>query len=317
MSIMRGPIQRRLHISESIDESVSLNETYHLNFARIFSQINRKHFPQVDEQGNALNYIVAVKQASPDHTGNSQVVTAITTANQGYVTKAAVKAWHRARNKMLRREGITKKQLGPYSRSLRFPMTASDTTITGGGAPGTAGEWTYTKFAVESPQDTEDTSGDVTSANLVDDYSLTLTGASVKESAEEGETKYTTVGIIESWLQSRRQKSDFVQTDSTEMDHETNPLYNILSGTMASEEVLEIVEDHQKELAPYSTQDSAWTDKFDAGRLTSAVNIVDQTIITAPCGLAQFTVTSQNSDSDTATDSTVSWEFELLDVVPM
>lgn len=314
------PMQRRVQFTELIDESQSASgsvdgttEYYHFNWARVFSKVNRRALPQVDEKGNALNYIVAIKQTSPAHIGNSQMTTVISTANQGYVTKAAIKAWDRARKKMLRREGISLKSLGPYSRNLRFQLEDGTEYHP---AELVSGEWTNTKFAVEAPLDDDNTSAEIDAEDLVDSYTLTLCDASVKETAEEGETKYTTVGIIDSWLAARRSRSDFVSTD-TGIDHETNPLYNILSGTQASEEVLEIVDDAMKEEAPYGTGNSSWYGLFHGGRLDSAVNVVDSTIVTCPAGLMKATFTSSDSDGNTSTDATVAWDIELLDIVPM
>lgn len=317
---MRMPMQRRILFSELIDEDQSASgsvdgtsEYYHFNWARIFSGVNRRHLPQVDEKGNCLNYIVAIKQTSPADIGSSQFTSVIETANQGYVTKAAVKAWFRARNKMLRRDGISLKSLGPYSRNLRFQLEAGTEYEP---SELVHGEWTDTKFAVEAPLDDGNTSAEIDAEDLVDTYSLTLTGASAKETAEEGETKYTTVGIIDSWVAARREKADFISSD-TGIDHETNPLYNILSGSMASEEVLEIVDDSQQEEPPYATGASHWRGLFDGGRMDSATHMPDSVIVTCPAGLMKATFTSQDSDGNTATNSTVAWDVELLDVVPM
>lgn len=313
-------MHRRVQFTELIDEDQSTSgnvsgtsEFYHFNWAHIFSTVNRRYCPQVDEKGNALNYILAIKQTSPAHTGNSQMTTTIETANQGYVTKAAIKAWDRARKKMLRREGISMKSLGPYSRNLRFQLEDGTEYHP---AELRAGEWTKTKFAVEAPLDSDNTSAEIDAEDLIDDYSLTLCDASDVETAEEGETKYTTVGIIDSWVAARRSRSDFVSTD-TAIAHDNNPLYNILSGSMASEEVLEIVEDAQKEEAPYGTDATTWRALFHAGRLDSAVNVVDSTIVTCPAGLMKATFVSSDSDGSATTNATVAWDVELLDVVPM
>jgi len=309
-------MQTRVVWDETIDESSSLSETKYFNWAQIFSSQNRRYLPQVDEKGNAFNYIVAIKQSSPDHTGNSQVKTTISTANGGYVTKAAIKAWHRARVKMLRREGLSLKSVGPYMRSLRFGLNVSN----GGGGTSESeladGEWTVTRIAAETAMDSADASDPLEADNIIDDYTLTLCDDSVATgSAEGGGTKYTTVGIIASWLDSRRSKADFISAD-TAIDHEANPLYNLLSGSLASEEVLEIVQDNQAEEPPYG-DDSKWDDLFPQAELVSAVNAHDSTIVTCPAGLMQAVVTSVNTDDNTATDSSITWTVELLDIVPM
>lgn len=302
-------MQNRVLWSELIDESDALSETHDFNFARIFSNYNRKNLDQVDQNGNCLVYTVGIKQRSTGVSGALAIQTDISTASNGYVTARAVKAWHRAWRKMLRREGVSVKQLGKYGKTLRFPLTVSDsydnTLITG--------EWTDTKIAVESPQDTSSTTA-LESDDMVDTYGLTLTGDSVKETAEAGETQYSTVGIIDSWLATRRKPRADSPADDT-IDHETNPLYNILSGSMASEEVLEIVENMQIEEPPYTPD--AHDGLFAQGRLYSSSQSGDYTVVQCPAGLMRAVVTSLNSDASTSTDVTVNWEIELLDVSPM
>lgn len=310
-------MQTRSFWSETIDESSNTTETKYLNFALHFSRLNRRYLPQVDEKGNALNYIVAIKQRSRPAAASSnahQVISTMNTANNGYVTKAAIKAWHRARVKMLRREGFSLKDLGPYHRSLRFAL---NTSSGGGDAFSTGGEYSATRIAVETAMDSANASDTLEADNIIDDYTLTLCDDTVATgSAEGGETKYTTVGIIASWLDSRRSTSDFINADVS-IDHEANPLYNLLSGSMASEEVLEIVADHQQEEPPYGA-DTVWDDLFSQASLSTTIQSGwDQTIVSCPAGLMQMVIQSLNSDGNTDTDVIVDYSFELLDIVPM
>jgi hypothetical protein len=305
-------MQTKLLWSESIANAAT--ETYEFNWARHFSALNRKALDQVDAKGNALIYRVGIKQSNGDVTSQSAIDTDIKTASNGYVTARAVKAWHRARLKMLSREGIGLKQLSPYTRQLRFPLTASDDYS----GELNAGEWTHTAIAVEAPQDGDSTDA-VESDDLVDTYTLTLTGDHVAESAEAGETQYTSVGIIEAWLNARRRTAGIAVdgSDEVSINHETNPLYNLMSGSMASEEVLEIVEDSQKEEPPYSGTSTVHSGLVAQGRLYSSQHAADYTIVDCPAGLMHAAITDQNPDGDSGTAAAVRWEVELLDVYPM
>lgn len=312
LGAFRTLMQTKVLWTELIDESASLSENYQFNWARIFANVNRKNLDQVDGKGNALVYTVGIKQRSTGVGGALGVSTEIKTASNGYATARAVKAWHRAWRKMLRREGITLKQLGKYGRTLRFPLTASDSydnTLI-------SGEYTHTSIAVESPQDADSTTA-LESDDMIDTYSLTLTGDSVAETPEAGETQYSSVGIIDSWLKARRKIGgpDTDGSDETVIDHENNPLYNLTSGSMASEEVLEIVSDMQKEEPPYSAD--AHDALFAQARLYSSSQSGDYAVVQCPAGLMDATIVSQNSDASTLTDVTVEWEIELLDVSPM
>jgi hypothetical protein len=288
-------------------------EVHTFNWAKIFSALNRKSLDQVDAKGNPLVYRVAIKQSVGDATSQSAINTILSTASNGYVTARAVKAWHRARLKMLSREGISLKQLSPYRRQLRFPLTVSDSYS----VELSQGEWTNTSIAVEAPQD-----GGVTTAvgsdDLVDSYTLTLCGPSVAESAAAGETKYSTVGIIDSWLNARRDTTGTANdgTDEPRINHELNPLYNLMSGSMASEEVLEIVEDAQKEEPPYSNVASVFTGIVPQARLYCSQHTADTAVVDCPAGLMSASITDQDpAAGDVA--AVVHWDIELIDVFPM
>ena len=305
-----------MQVKLSWDEQLTNNTTeiHDFNWARHFSKVNRKALDQVDKDGNPLIYKVGIKQSN-DNVSQSAIDTLIYTATNGYVTARAVKAWHRARLKMLKREGVSLKQLSPYSRQLRFPLVQ--------GTPNydsrlNRGEWTNTKISVESPLDSATGTGYLRAADIVDTYTLTLCGDHVKETSTVGEQKYTSVGIIASWLNARRKTvgTSVDGSDEEAIDHETNPLYNLLSGTMASEEVLEIVEESQKEEPPYSPTDDEHRDMQFQGSMYSSQHQADYTIIECPAGLMRAVITDQNADGGGSAPQ-VRWEIELLDVYPM
>ena len=303
-------MQNRILWQEQIADGGSA--TVHFNWAHAFSMVNRKMLNQVDSKGNTLVYRVAIKQSASAGT-QSDITTNISTASNSYVTARAVKAWHRARMKMLQREGITFKQLGKYDRTLKFPLTASDSYQ----GELSVGSWDHTKFAVESALD-EDGATALKAEDLLDDYTLTLTGASVAEASAGGEQQYSTVGINHSWLQARRDPRGTGTSDESSIDHEANPLYNILSGSMASEEVLEIVQDSQNMDPPYPSNTESGTGSFyglvEQGKLYSSQHQIDAVVIDCPAGLMQAVI-----DNGTVGDSAdvVEWQVELIDVFPM
>ena len=93
-----------------LDESGANNDD--VNLAHLFSSVNRKMMAPVDKKGNAQMFHVQVKTLC-DH-ASDELRTTIKTANTGYVTKQAVKAWYRVWRQKFRDAGISLKDLGPY-----------------------------------------------------------------------------------------------------------------------------------------------------------------------------------------------------------
>ena len=85
-----------------------------------------------------------------------------------------------------------------------------------------------------------------------------------------------------------------------------------MSWSMASEEVLEIVQDAQAEETPYEAD--AHDGLFTQGALTCAHSSSDYTIVQCPAGLMQAYIVAEDGGT---VDPTLRWEIELLDVSPM
>ena len=84
-----------------------------LNLPKILSSYNRRGYNNVDERGNAQLYTVSASLIATNANGY------ILAAPNTYVTKRAVKDWHDAWVRRLRKAGIKRSDLGPYMKYLR------------------------------------------------------------------------------------------------------------------------------------------------------------------------------------------------------
>lgn len=303
--------QNRITWSEVLASGT--DETVYIDLPRAMSRINRKQYVQVDGQGNAQVYLIRIKQNTftDTPTGSSEVQSILQTAPNNYVTKAAVKAWHRARVRMLERQGISLKQLSPYTRHLRVAFDGSDTNEN----ELYVGPIELTKFAVEAQLDS-DVATALTAAAMVDGYTLTLLGDHDIESTDPT-TKYNTVGVNKSWLDARRQPMNSNEAaaepattlDHLQINHEENPLYEILAGSSIAEEVSEIVEDEQLMAPPWTNSDHYAP--MTQGYLYTSHNAQDEIVIEVPLGLLKVEL------QELRAGGTVSWTIEVLDIYDM
>jgi hypothetical protein len=289
-------------------------ESHYFDFAQIFSKFNRKQYHQVDSKGNAQMYLLKITQAS--HTGADQgdVKTVLSTAPNSYVTKQAVKAWHKARVAMYDRIGVSMKSLSPYTRNLRMEL---DTSAPSGGTD--AAELTSNtpelSTMVQAAQFDESETGALTGDDMVDSYTLHLLDDHVT-SATSPTTKYTSVGVNKAWLDARRQPlqdNDPVSTEQelTAVQHETNPLFEIRALSGIAEEIGEAAQDEQNHMPP-------WTNDTQYGLVSSAIlytanNSTQEVIIEVPCGLLKASITDLRSTNNVDVD----WNIELLDIYDM
>ena len=234
--------------------------THVLNLPKLMSGINRKTFHNVDEQGNAQLYTIAVSA----HGVNTEGL--VWSAPNTYYTRKAVKAWHQARVKMFKRAGISMKSLTPYARTLRPYLDVNhengttteldtETAVSGGIVPPSTGEWTYSSAAVTVPME-ESANVDTRARDMVDTYRFTLMGDHVAESGEatsgavSDQDSFVSVGMIYGWLTSFSNKSDSAEAADM-IDFDDNPLRQLLSDSVSSEEALEIAEDVELEDPPF------------------------------------------------------------------
>ncbi len=289
-------------------------ETHYFDFASVFSKFNRKQYHQVDSKGNAQIYLLKITQASFTGADQGDIETNLFTAPNTYVTKQAVRAWHKARVAMFAKAGIKMKTLSPYTRNLRMELDAS--------AP--SGGTTSADFAVSSELSTivnagqfdESNTGAVTGDDLVDSYTLTLLGDhDVTQTAET--TKYTTVGVNQSWLDTRRKPYAVAEgsletgVSATTIQHETNPLFEARALSGIAEEIAEVAQDEQSQPPPWA--DATQTGLIRSAGLYTANNSTQEVILEVPCGLMKATVHDLRSSNNVE----VTWNIELLDIYDM
>lgn len=301
------------------------NSTHVLNMPKLMSGINRRTFHNVDEQGNAQLYTLAISAQGIDAEG------VVWSAPNTYYTRKAVKAWHRARVKMFKRAGISMKSLTPYARTLRPYLDVNhengttteldtETSVSGGIVPSSVGEWNYSSAAVTVPAE-EASQGDgvdVRVLDLVDTYRWTIMGDNVVEATDDSNSNapadqdsWVSVGMIYSWLSSFANRSDSAETtDMTDFDD--NPLRQLLSDSISSEEVLEIAEDIEKEDPPWDRDGSYYQTAYNYEFVSSTQQQGNSKIIQVPCGLLNVTLENAHSETDA-----VALNIEVLDIQDM
>jgi hypothetical protein len=292
---------------------------------KLMSSINRKTFHNVDEQGNAQLYTLAVTAHGVDVEG------LVWCAPNTYYTKKAVKEWHKARVKMFRRAGISMKSLTPYARTLRPYLdvnhengttTELDTenTPAGGVIPSFTGEWTYSRAAVATPMENTAVGTSIGVSDLVDTYSFTLMGDHVTEDATaddpdeslgaSDQDSFVSVGMIYGWLSSFSNKGIIGSTEVTAFDD--NPLRQLFADSASSEEALEIAEDVELELPPWDRDGDYYQTAYNYEFVSSTQQQGNLKIIQVPCGLLNVTFENIHDAQDN-----VALNIEVLDIQDM
>jgi hypothetical protein len=217
------------------------------------------------------------------------------TASNSYVTKQAIKAWHKVWASKLKEAGVTMKDLGPYGRVFKPRLNASDSNFGSAGEVG-RGEWNYSDI-VTVPAANPSQNLDVEAVDLSDQYTLSILGSTTDETGTGAETrKFENVGMIESWMASRKTPlgaDDTTGDDSVDEDllfGQDNPLLLARGGNVASELMLDEVRDLQKDEPPYSESD--FISVYTQGIVNTDANLMGECDIIAPCGLVQVTTTA-------------------------
>jgi hypothetical protein len=306
-------MQTKIVWSESISDGAT--ENHYFDFPQIFSKFNRKQYHQVDSKGNAQVYLLKITQASYTGADQGDVRSNISTAPNTYVTKQAVKAWHKARVAMFDKAGIKMKTLSPYTRNLRMELD------TGAPAGGTDAAELVTgspelSTMVNAGQFDEANTGAVTGDDLVDTYTLHLLDDHVVTQTAET-TKYTSVGVNQSWLDARRKPYQVADLSletgmsATTVQHGENPLFEARALSGIAEEIVAVAQDEQIQPPPWSDGDQ--TGLIAAAAMYTANNSIQEVIVEVPCGLMKANFTDLRSTNAV----NVVWNIELLDIYDM
>lgn len=276
-----------------MQQTIILNEsaanTDDVNLAHLFSSVNRKILEPVDKKGNAQMFHVQVKTLC-DHASN-ELRTTIRTANTGYVTKQAVKAWYRVWRQKFRDAGISMKDLGPYG-SVFKPRLQNRTYGSGGdfwgGVSVRSGEWNYSDVIFDNPV-AVGSSDSLEADDMVSQAKLYLIGDSHAVSGAGDETEdFQGVGMIHSWVGSRAGSPGSRAGDAS-LDARPladNPLIFARADKMASDTLLEEVRDLAIDEAPYT--DSDLDDLYVQAIMNHSAADSGLATVSAPCGWLQI-----------------------------
>ena len=260
------------------------------NAAHVYSTLNRKMIAPVDNAGNCQGFALNVKVYS-----DAANTATFETASNSYVTKQAVKQWFRAWRASILAAGTSFKDLGPYGRVFKPRLQASETLL-GSGTEIGRGEWNYSDMVVTASVDPSSTAA-LEANDLNDQYLLHITGSTVAQTGTGDETKkFTSVGMIESWLGSRKgpagAESGTSVPASLQIDQD-NPLQLARGNRVSSELMLDEIRDLQVDEPPYDHLNLA-------GLYTQAIvktneHLMAECDIVAPCGLVKVTTTAAST----------------------
>ena len=290
-----------------------------LNLPKILSSYNRRGMNNVDERGNAQLYTVSASLLGANANGS------ILAAPNCYYTKRAVKDWHDAWVRRLRKAGIKREDLGPYMKYLRpflnrahyeshtsdditgvDPITELDEEVySWDGSSGVkeaivpkwAGEeWTYTEI-VHTNALPGGTGTSATGDRAVAEYFLTLCD---QDADDDAVYDVKTAGIIYSWLGSFTQRPTPTEAETIVQADDTNDnrLLSLRDSDLSSGELSEMLEDSVQEKAPWDRDGSSYYTPTITGGVMAARSGSSNTIIAeVPCGLMQLNI--ENDDNGT------------------
>jgi hypothetical protein len=298
-------------------------QSFYLNLPKILSSYNRKGMNMVDGNGNAQLYTVSASLIG------SNANATLSAAPNCYPTKRAVKDWHAAWVRRLRKAGIRRDDLGPYMKYLRMYLDrahyvgAGGTAISGvtgvaeldteeidtsasAGSQGSqmfpkwAGEeWSYTEIVHTNPAD--GASNSLTAASrLVGEYSLTLCDQDA-EDADASNRDLITGGMIYSWLGSFTQTPTPTEAETLidPTNQKDNSLMSLRDSDLSSAELLDMAQEAVQEKAPWDRDGSSYYTPTVTGGVMAARSGSSNTIVAeAPCGLLLFKGTNDANGSE-------------------
>lgn len=283
------------------------------NLVRDLSWMNSKNHEHTDRDGHVLGYICNIKI----HSSKINSI-GISTAPNTWKMRNAFRKWHAYRDMMFTEAGVTDSEKGRYGKTIRPYLDAS---MKGGTIkdpvgwdqddtpPAQTQEWTYTQIAAAPGFAAAGTGTD--GKEIVDVYDLNITGVNqVAHTATNGTEYYTSVGMIHSYNQDRQEQPLFDLADSSQfIAGQNNPLALLKQGgSVSGGEVMDIVEDQEREAPPYDITDNGWSTQLYSADImqispgydgTSSVPVLKQSQVFVPAGLLRIGA-ADNSDSTAA-----------------
>jgi hypothetical protein len=283
----------------------------YFNLCRDLSWMNSKNHEHSDRDGHVLGYICNVKIM-----GDTSNFLQFAIAPNTWKMRNSFRKWHAYRDMMFSEAGVTESEKGRYGKTIRpyLDSLMSAGTIKDpvgwditGTPPVQTQEWTYTVIASNPGFSAKATGSD--GQSLVDLYDLNICGVNqVAATSPEGSETYTAVGMIHSYNQDRQEQPLFDLADSSQfIAGQNNPLALLKqSGSVSGGEVMDIVEDQEREAPPYDITDDGWSTSLVLADImqinpgydgTSSVPVAKTVQMFVPAGLLKINATATDSSA--------------------
>jgi hypothetical protein len=256
-----------------------------VNICRDLGAINRKAIHQTTSKGVPLVYHCRVTVYRTPDTSDADLLTEVKaiTVPQNWVFRNAAVKLHAARNKMFKKNGITKSMLGRYASTIRYGWDGTDVDlfnspldIAGGTLWDETGseKWDLSQIAISTDTDLK----------------VLLCGASHPD--EEASVSAATFNLATAYLNSRKPVAFDDQTDA-----DTPAAYSIIRDMFMNyqaatdDEVLTIAETTQDH-PPYDADDvdGPFTQCVEQGRCHTGQGTasISSIVVDVPFGLLQL-----------------------------
>ena len=295
---------------------------YH-NIARDLSWMNSRNHEHSDRDGHVLGYICNIKI-------HSSVTNSIgfSVAPNTWKMRNAFRKWHAYRDMMFEEAGVSDSEKGRYGKTIRPYLDQSMKSGTikdpigwdiSGTPPAQTQEWTYTQIAASPGFGTA--AAGTNTGDIVDVYDLNICGPNqVSSTTPDTEADYySSVGMIHSYNQDRQEQPLFDLADSSQfIAGQNNPLALLRQGgSVSGGEVMDIVEDQEREAPPYDITDNGVSTRLAAADImqinpgfdgTNSVPVMRQTTMFVPAGLLKIAAADD-------TDANAAILIEVVDIV--
>lgn len=315
---MKFPATRRLTYETAALSNDAWSVGGYVNLPKDLSIVNRRGYASTIK-GVPQTFLVRayIYATGVDGTGMSTIppidflssVKFMTAPNNWVLKNAAVK-FHAARNNMFLKSGVKMKDLGAYSKEIRYQFDANDNTwldpVDGTGTAFAGGAWEDTTLFTES-----DSSG----------FTLKLTGTAIDEDA--GNTA-SAINIASSYLSSRQTVAADSNLEASNVPAKFSVLNELLRSQGVSavdDNIIEEAQDIQDE-PPYDQFVTSDTNNDITESIESARAIVmggyPYAVVEfeAPFGLFEIQATHYDS-ADTNNTDPLAIAIEVLDIYPM
>jgi hypothetical protein len=274
--------------------------------------MNSKNHEHSDRDGHVIGYLCNIKIR-----GSVSNTVTFASAPNTWKMRNAFRKWHAYRDMMMEDAGVTESEKGRYTKTIRpyldpgMHTAADNRDPVGWDLTSQTQEWSYTQIAAAPGFDASAVGTEGQAA--VDVYELNICGVNQDSATTAlGTIYYDEVGMIHSYNLDR-QEVVTPSVDSESIEGHNNPLALLRYKGTAGGEVMDIVEDQEKEAPPYDITDSGWSTSVAIqdimtinpgnggqnadGTPKALIPAEKSTTIFIPAGLLRIALTTEDADS--------------------